>query len=202
MKTFRQSVLGGLIAMVLITQSGAETLGIGKQAPDFKNLPGTDGKTYSLESFKNSPVLVISFTCNHCPYAQAYESRYIALAKEYQPKGVAFIAINSNDAEGYPEDSFEKMKERARDKQMPYPYLRDESQQVARDYGAVCTPHLFVFNQERNLAYTGRIDDNWKDINAVKSHDLKNALDDLLAGRPVKTPQTNPLGCSIKWKNP
>ncbi|HBA85298.1 MAG TPA: thioredoxin family protein [Verrucomicrobia bacterium] len=187
--------------MVLITQSGAETLNIGKRAPTFKDLSGTDGKTYSLDSFKDHPIVAISFTCNHCPYAQAYEARFITLAKEYQPKGIAFIAINSNDAEAYPDDSFEKMKERAAQRKFPFPYLRDESQEVAKAFGAVCTPHLFVLNAERNLAYEGRIDDNWKDLSAVKSHDLKHALDELLAGQPVRTPRTNPLGCSIKWKD-
>ncbi len=188
--------------MALITQSGAETLKSGSPAPDFKNLPAVDGKTYSLDSFKESPVLVVSFTCNHCPYAKAYEDRFIALAKAYQPKGVAFVAINSNDGESYPEDRFDKMQERAAEKQFPFPYLHDESQDVAKAYGAVCTPHLFVFNAERKLSYEGRIDDNWKKPEEVSAHDLKNALDDLLAGRPVRAPKTSPMGCSIKWKNP
>ena len=187
--------------MALITESGPNTLGIGQPAPGFTNLPATDGKTYSLDSFKNYPLVAISFTCNHCPYAKAYETRFIALAREYQPKGVAFVAINSNDEQTYPDDSFAKMKERAQEKKFPFPYLRDESQEVARAFGAVCTPHIFVLNAQRTVAYEGRIDDNWKDLSAVKNTDLKNALDDLLAGIAVRTPKTSAMGCSLIWKD-
>jgi peroxiredoxin len=187
-------------AMVLITQSGPETFPIGADAPRFSNLPATDGKTYGLDSFADSKLVVISFTCNHCPYAKAYEDRFIALAGAYAPRGVAFMAINPNDAATYPDDSFERMKARAAEKNFPFPYLRDESQQVARAYGAVCTPHLFVLDGRRKLAYEGRIDDNWKDPAAVRSHDLQNALDDLLAGRAARAARTSPMGCSIKWK--
>ena len=186
--------------MALITQSGPQTLPIGQPAPDFRDLPGVDGKNYSLESFHASKALVISFTCNHCPYAQAYEDRFTALAKEFAPQGVAFVAINSNDAAAYPDDSFEKMKVRARDKQFPFPYLRDETQQVAKSYGAVCTPHLFVLDSGRRLVYEGRIDDNWKNPSGVKSNDLRNAITEVLAGKPVRVSNTNPMGCSIKWK--
>lgn len=187
--------------MVLITQSGPETLPLGHQAPDFHDLPGTDGQLYSLSSFGNTPALVVIFTCNHCPYAQAYEDRLIALARTYQPRGIAFIAINPNETNGYPEDNMEAMKRRAAEKNFPFPYVRDDTQQVAKTFGAVCTPHIFVFDRERKLVYEGRIDDNWKVPHAVRSHDLKNALDDLLAGRPVQVPQAPPMGCSIKWKS-
>jgi peroxiredoxin len=186
--------------MALITKSGAETLKVGNKAPSFSNLPATDGKSYSLDSFKDSKAVVVSFTCNHCPYAQAYEDRFIALANEYTPKAVAFVAINPNDDVNYPDDNFENMKARAAEKHFPFPYLRDESQEVAKAYGAVCTPHLFVLDASRNLVYEGRIDDNWKQPAQVKSQDLRNAIEDVLAGRPVKTPNTNPMGCSIKWK--
>ncbi len=186
--------------MALVTQSGPETLPIGAKAPDFVNLPATDGKSYSLSSFAGAKAVVISFTCNHCPYAQAYEDRFIALAREFSPKGVAFVAINSNDALSYPEDGFEKMKVRAQEKALPFPYLRDENQSVAKAYGAVCTPHIFLFNGERKLVYEGRIDDNWKNPDAVKSKDLRNAIRNVLAGEPVRVPNTNPMGCSIKWK--
>jgi peroxiredoxin len=185
--------------MVLITQSGPDTLDIGSPAPDFK-LPATDGLSYGLDSFKNSDAIVLSFTCNHCPYAQGYEDRFIALAKEFMPKGVSFLAINSNDAKNYPDDSFENMKKRAQDKKYPFSYLHDETQQVARAYGAVCTPHVFVVDKARNIAYEGRIDDNWKDPKAAKTHDLRNAIEDLLAGKPVRVTNTGPMGCSIKWK--
>lgn len=185
--------------MVLITQSGTETLPLGSSAPDF-SLPGTDGKTYTLASFASAKLLVVAFTCNHCPYALGVEDRFIRLAKTYQPKGVAFVAISANDAIRYPDDSFENMKKRAAAKAYPFPYLYDEPQTTARAYGAVCTPHLFVFDTARKLVYEGRIDDNWKDESAVKTHDLRDALDAALAGKPVPVAQTNPMGCSIKWK--
>jgi peroxiredoxin len=175
-------------------------LKVGEQAPGFSPLPATDGKSYSLDSFEGSKAVVISFTCNHCPYAEAYEDRFIALANDFSPKGIAFIAINPNDAEGYPADSFEAMKVRASKKGFPFPYLRDESQAVAKAYGAVCTPHIFVLDPNRKLVYEGRIDDNWREPDAVTSPDLRNALEDVVAGRPVGTPQANPMGCSIKWK--
>lgn len=185
--------------MVLITNSGPQTLKLGAAMPKFTDLPGVDGRKYSSDSFSAAPVLVVVFTCNHCPYAQAYEDRLVALGREYIPKGVAFIAINPNDVKGYPDDDMAHMKERAAKKGFPFPYVRDDSQAVARAFGAVCTPHIFVFDQSRRLAYEGRIDDNWRDAAGVRSHDLRNALDDLLAGRPVRVPQANPMGCSIKW---
>jgi peroxiredoxin len=184
--------------MALITQSGPNTLPIGSPAPAF-SLPGTDGRTHSLESLKGSKLAVISFTCNHCPYAQAYEDRFMALVREFSGLGVAFVAINPNDAATYPDDGFDKMKERARSRGFNFPYLRDETQDVARAYGAVCTPHLFVIAAGK-IAYEGRIDDNWKDPAAAKSRDLRNAIEALLAGKPVPATNTNPMGCSIKWK--
>jgi peroxiredoxin len=185
--------------MVLITKSGSETLPLGASAPDF-SLPGTDGKTYSLASFKEANLLVISFTCNHCPYAKGVEDRFIRLAKNYQLKGAAFVAISANDAANYPDDNFDNMKIRAREKEFPFPYLYDEPQTTAKAYGAVCTPHIFVFDAARHLVYEGRIDDNWQNESAVKSHDLKNALDAALNRKSIALAQTNPMGCSIKWK--
>lgn len=185
--------------MVLISQSGSETLPLGSSAPDF-SLPGTDGKTYTLASFRDAALLVVSFTCNHCPYALGVEDRFIHMANAYLAKGVAFIAISANDASKYPDDSFPNMKKRAEAKAYPFPYLYDESQSTAKAYGAVCTPHIFVFDAKRTLVYEGRIDDNWKDEKAVTSHDLRDALDATIAGKPVPHPQTNPMGCSIKWK--
>ena len=186
--------------MVLITTNGPETLPIDSPAPVFKNLAATDGRKYSLDSFKNAKLVVISFTCNHCPYAKSYEDRFITLALEYMPKGAAFVAINPNDDVAYPDDSFENMKKRAEEKNFPFPYLRDELQEVARAYGAVCTPHIFILDSRRKLAYEGRIDDNWKNPAEVKSQDLRNAIEDLLAGKSVRVTNTNPMGCSIKWK--
>ena len=162
------------------------------------SLLGTDRKTYSLDSFQSAKILVVIFSCNHCPYVQAYEDRLIAIQMDYGPKGVQLVAINPNDAKGYPEDDFPYMVERAKARGYNFPYLRDESQEVARAYGAERTPHIFVFDQNRKLRYTGRIDDNWQNPKAVKSHDLRNALDALLAGKepPYNTPA---IGCTIKW---
>ncbi|HMP73036.1 MAG TPA: thioredoxin family protein [Kiritimatiellia bacterium] len=186
--------------MVLITQSADHTLSPGDPAPGF-DLPATDGSRVSLATFADRELLVLSFTCNHCPYAQGVEQRFIDLAREFMPQGVGFLAISSNDALAYPEDSFENMAERARTKAYPFPYAYDETQSIAKAYGAVCTPHIFVLDRNRTLVYEGRIDDNWKDFAAVTSHDLRDALTAALAGKPVPNPRTNPMGCSIKWKS-
>lgn len=177
--------------------SQLKTLEIGAEAPQFSNLLGIDGKRYSLKDFQK-PILVIIFSCNHCPYVHAYEDRMVAIAGDFMQKGVQLIAINSNDDKTYPEDSYEKMVERAKKKGFNFPYLRDRDQRVATAYGAVCTPHVFAFDTERKLRYQGRIDDS-KDPRTVASHDLRNALDDLTAGTEVRTPRTRPFGCSIKW---
>lgn len=173
-------------------------LTLGDTAPDF-NLPGVDGKKNSLESFADKKILVIFFTCNHCPYVQGWDNRVIALQRDFAANGVQFVGINSNETKNYPEDSFEKMVVRAKEKKFNFVYLRDEDQSVARAYDAACTPEFFVFDAERKLRYHGRVDDNYQDPKAVKSHDLRNALDDLIANRPVRTPETHAMGCSIKW---
>lgn len=172
---------------------------LGEPAPDFK-LKGTDGKDYSLASFKDAKALVVVFSCNHCPYVQAYEDRMIAVQSEYGAKGVKLALVNSNDASAYPEDSFDAMVARAKELGYNFPYLRDDSQDVARSYGATHTPHLFVFDAKRRLAYTGKIDDNWKDASAVKQPFLRDALDDVLAARPPRVAETHAIGCTIKWK--
>lgn len=176
-------------------------LKLGQPAPDF-NLPGVDGKNHSLASFKDKKVLVILFTCNHCPYVQAWEDRVIAIQRDYGPSdkgGVQIVAINANETRNYPEDSFDKMVIRTREKRFNFPYLRDEDQSVAKAYDAACTPEIYVFDSERRLRYHGRVDDNYQDPKAVKSHDLRDALDDLSASRPVRKPETPAMGCSIKW---
>jgi peroxiredoxin len=173
---------------------------LGTQAPEF-SLPGTDGKTYSLASFKDASALVVLFTCNHCPYAQATEGRFIALAKALAMKKVAFVAISANDAERYPADSFGAMKEHAALAALPYPYLYDASQEVARAYDAACTPDVFVFSSARKLVYNGRLDDNWKDPSEVKREDLRIAIEETLAGLPVSAKIEPSMGCSIKWKS-
>lgn len=169
------------------------------KAPDF-SLPGIDGKTYSLGSFKDKPVLVVFFTCNHCPYVQAWESRFVEVQRDYAAKGVQLVGINSNDETKYPEDDFEHMKERAKDHGYNFPYLRDESQKVAEAWGPVATPDFYVLDKGRVIRYRGRMDDNHKDSNAVTLRYLRDALDDVLAGQTPRVPLTPPYGCSIKWK--
>ncbi len=174
------------------------TLQLGDHAPTF-TLPSVDGRTYSLDTLTDKAVLVVIFSCNHCPYVQAYEDRMVAIQRDYRDRGVQFLAINSNDDKNYPEDSFEQMVERAKAKGFNFPYLRDATQAVAQAYGATHTPHLFVFDQERRLRYTGKIDDNWQDPSAVSRHYLREALDALLHGSALTEAKTHAIGCTIKW---
>ena len=174
-------------------------LELGAKAPAF-NLPGVDGKNHGLDDYAASGALCVIFSCNHCPYVQAYEGRLKDLQAEFGPKGFQMVAINSNDASAYPEDSFDEMKKRAAAQGFNFPYLRDESQAVAKAYGAQRTPHIFLFNAERKLAYLGRVDDNYKDPSAVKSRELRDAIEDTLAGKPARLPETFAVGCTIKWK--
>ncbi len=171
---------------------------VGTPAPDFR-LTGVDRNTYTLDTFADAEVLVVVFTCNHCPYAIASEDRLIDLQKKYVQR-VRFVLINPNDAENYPEDSFDAMVDRARAKDFPFPYLHDETQEAARAYDAVCTPDIFVFDKERRLQYNGRIDDNWKDPAAATRHDLDTVIADVLAGRSISIHPVPSMGCSIKWK--
>ncbi len=172
---------------------------IGDLAPDF-SLPAVDGRTYSLVDFTDKAVLVVVFSCNHCPYVQAYEERLITIQGDYHDRGVQVVAINANDAVRYTEDSFEAMVVRAKTKQFNFPYLRDESQAVARAFDATHTPQLFVFDRERRLAYAGKIDDNWQQPTAVLRPYLREALDALLQGRKPAEPTTHAIGCTIKWR--
>jgi thiol-disulfide isomerase/thioredoxin len=167
--------------------------------PDFELL-GTDDKPHSLASFESQELLVVIVSCNHCPYVVAYEPRLVALAKEYQPKKVGWIAVCTNDATRYPDDGMQAMKVRARDRGFPFPYVRDESQTFVRALGARFTPEIFVFDRERKLRYHGRIDDNHRDVNRVGRHDLKLALDALLTGENPAVEETVAFGCSVKWK--
>ena len=171
---------------------------LGMNAPDF-DLPATDGRRYSLESFADADALVVMFICNHCPYVKAVRGRLVDLAHAYEDR-VAFAAICSNDAERYPDDGFDRMKEIADEYEFPFPYLWDETQEVAEAYEAVCTPDLYLFDGERHLSYRGRLDDNWKDPDLVTSRDLKDAIDAVLAGDVPDTDQKPSMGCSIKWK--
>ena len=212
MRPFKKGVLLLFLFQALIHPIHAEDpkpLAIGSKAPDF-NLKGVDDRMYTLDSFKDAKLLVIIFTCNHCPTAQAYEDRIIAFTAAYQPKGVQVVAISPNsdaairlDELGYTDlsDSFEEMKIRYKDKGYNFPYLYDgETQQVSMQYGPVTTPHTFVFDAQRILRYVGRIDDD-EHIGRAKTSDLKNAVDELLAGKAVTTPTTRTFGCSVKWKS-
>jgi peroxiredoxin len=171
----------------------------GTPAPPF-SLPGVDGKDYSLASFADAAVLVVVFTCNHCPYARAVEDRLTQLQRDYQSKGVRLCAINPNDAEAYPDDAMPAMVARATEKGFNFPYLRDESQAVARAYDAACTPDIFVFDRQRKLVYNGRLDDNWQDDTKVRYQDLRTVLDATLAGTAPDLKSVPSMGCSIKWK--
>jgi len=179
------------------------TLTIGQTAPDF-DLPATDGRRYSLAGFNDATILVVVFSCNHCPYVVGSEDRMIYFARRYADRGVRLVAINSNETERHPTDSFEHMVERARQKQFPFPYLRDETQNVARAYGALRTPHFYAFQRNDQggwrLAYTGRMDDNPRTPGAEKTHELADAIDALLSGQAPAVPVTNPIGCNVKWK--
>jgi peroxiredoxin len=184
------------------------TLAIGASAPDF-NLSGVDGKNYSLSSFKNAKILVVIFTCNHCPTAQAYEDRIIQLTKDYASKGVSVVAIMPNDPTsirldelGYTDmgDRFEEMKLRAKEKHFNFPYLYDgDKEEVSKKYGPIATPHAFIFDQERKLRYSGRIDDVEKPTKKPNSFDARNAIEALLNSKPVPVATTKVFGCSIKW---
>jgi thiol-disulfide isomerase/thioredoxin len=207
----------GLAAMCLFAQepgppppqAGHPVLAIGAAAPDF-SLPGVDGKTYSLKSFADSPILMVMFICNHCPTSQLYEGRMAKLAADYRDKGVATVAIQPNDPSaillselGYTDvsDSLEEMKIRAEYRHFAFPYLYDgETQSVSQAYGPVATPHVFIFDKERNLRYEGRIDDAQRE-SIVKKQDARAALDAMVAGKPVPVPHTPAFGCSTKWKS-
>lgn len=174
-------------------------LKIGDKAPDF-SLRSIEGKVYSLSDFKGKKILVVIFICNHCPYVQAYIERIKAIQSDFGVKSVQVVGINANDEVNYPDDSFEKMKEMNKIKKLNFTYLRDEDQRVATAYGAQCTPECFVFDGERRLRYHGRIDDNYKDENAVKTYDLRNAINALIHNQKVAIELTPAIGCSIKWR--
>lgn len=173
------------------------TLEIGETAPGFK-LPATDGNSYSLSDFDNE-FLVIFFTCNHCPYVIGSDEITRAAALRFADRGVKFVGINSNSAGTYEEDDFAHMVERMKEEKFPWLYLYDESQEVAMAYGALRTPHFYVFNRERKLLYTGRGVDQPKDAGRITVNDLERVLDEVLAGLEVSVPVTNPIGCNVKW---
>jgi peroxiredoxin len=163
-------------------------------------LPGTDGATYRPQDFSGAPVFGLIFHCNHCPYAQAWEDRLIAVQRDYAARGVRLVLINANDPAKYPTDDFAHMKVRAEEKRYPFPYLFDESQEVARAYGASRTPEVFLFDRGGVLRYHGAPDDNYEDPSAVEHHYLQDAIDALLAGTVPAASETKVVGCTIKWR--
>jgi peroxiredoxin len=175
------------------------TLEPGQKAIDFR-LPSTEGIDYSLSDFDKSPFLVIFFTCNHCPYVKGSDEITRATALKYMDAGVTFVAINSNSENTYPEDSFENMVERMKEHKFPWKYLYDRDQSVAWKYGALRTPHFYVFDDKRELVYTGRGVDSPRDTSRMTINNLDIVLGELTTGRPVSTPVTNPIGCNVKWE--
>ena len=176
----------------------AFTLKLGAKAPQFI-LPATDGNTYQLSDFSEATVLVVFFTCNHCPFVTGSDEVTRQTTERFAPRGVTFVGINSNSKNTHPDDDFEHMVARMREHRFPWFYLYDESQEVALAYGALRTPHFFVFEKNRSLIYTGRGVDNPRDTSRMTVNDLERALDEHLAERPVSKPLTNPIGCNVKW---
>ncbi len=177
----------------------AFTLQLNDSAPDF-TLPATDGSTYQLSDFKDDSVLVLFFTCNHCPYVTGSDEVTRQTAEKFAPYGVRFVGINSNSKNTYREDDFEHMVSRMNGHNFPWLYLYDESQDIALAYGALRTPHFFVFDAERKLIYSGRGVDNPRDTSTMTANDLERALEEHAAGNPVSVPLTNPIGCNVKWE--
>lgn len=188
-------VLAAVALLVASSSCAAEAkpLKVGDAAPDWSGIPGVDGNKHSLSDYKKAKLIVLVFTCNHCPVAKAYEDRLIALQKDYKSRGVQVIAACVNDRD---DDRLPAMKVRAAEKGFNFPYIYDESQKIGRDYGATVTPHVFVLDQDRKVAYMGAIDDN-QNPKRVKVHYLRNTLDYLLTGN---SPVTKQFGCTIKWK--
>ncbi|MEO2168254.1 MAG: thioredoxin family protein [bacterium] len=177
----------------------SQAIRLGSACPDF-HLPSVEGGELGRNDFKDKKVLVVMFICRHCPYVIAVEERIVALRRAYEDQGVQFVGICANDAADYPDDAPAKLAERAREMDYGFPYLVDESQVVARAFGAVCTPDLYVYDAERKLAYHGRIDDSWQELAKATTHELADALDALVAGTQPASKQIPSMGCSIKWK--
>lgn len=175
------------------------TLSINDKAPDF-HLPGTDGKVHSLNDFSGAKTLVVFFTCNHCPYVIGSDEITRETCEKFQKEGVVFVGINSNSKNTYPEDDFPHMVERMKKHRFPWIYLYDETQDVARSYGALRTPHFYVFDKDRKLIYTGRGVDNPRDAGNIKVNDLERALREHTSGKAISVPVTNPIGCNVKWE--
>ncbi len=184
------------LAVILTACGYAGDLKIAASAPDFKDIIGIDGKKHALADYKDAKLIVLVFTCNHCPVAMAYEDRLIALQKDYEAKGVQLVAVNVNNL---PADRLDEMKKRAEQKGFNFPYLYDSTQKIGHDYGATVTPHVFVLDEHRKIAYVGAVDDNME-IDKVKTPYLRNALDALLKGRKAPEETTKAFGCGIKYE--
>jgi len=190
---------GALFAVglsVLTSCAVAEEIKVGAKAPDWSGIIGTDDQKHSLADYKDAKIIVLAFMANHCPVAVAYEDRLVAIQRDYKEKGVQVVAVNVNNI---PKDRLDKMKIRAKEKGFNFPYLYDSSQKIGRDYGAAVTPHIFVLDQERKVAYVGSIDDNMKE-KEVKQHYLRDALNALLTGKAPPVPHSKAFGCSIKYE--
>lgn len=194
---FRSTRLAAAAAIILVgLPVRADGVKIGQVAPEWTKLPGTDDKMHSLSDLKSAKVVVVAFTCNHCPVAVAYEDRFVKFAKEYKAKGVEFVAVNVNNLD---EDKLPAMKERAAEKKFPFAYIYDNSQKIGHAYGAQVTPHLFVLDKDRKIAYVGAFDDKM-DAKGVKEAYVKNAVDALLAGKQPSVAETKASGCGIKYE--
>ncbi|MCF8259223.1 MAG: thioredoxin family protein [Melioribacteraceae bacterium] len=176
-----------------------DKLKIGSALPSFE-LRGVDDAIRKSSDYDEKKLLLVIFGCNHCPYVQAYEERIKTIQNDYSAD-LQVLVINSNDEVNYPDDSFEKMKERALERGFNFPYLRDDDQSIAQKFDATHTPEIFLFDENRELKFHGKIDDNWKDENAVQTGYLRDAIDELLAGKEVSVPETFTIGCTIKWKS-
>jgi peroxiredoxin len=192
----KASLVVAALTAIMAARGYAGELKVGMVAPDFKGIIGTDGHKHSLADFKKAKLVVLVFTCNHCPVAQAYEDRLVALQKKYRTSDVQLVAVNVNNI---PEDRLDEMKKRAKQKGFNFPYIYDASQKLGRDYGAKVTPHVFVLDQDRKIAYMGAIDDNMQADKAKTPH-LRNALDALLNGEKPPRPVTKQFGCGIKYE--
>ncbi len=188
-----------LLTVILMSFTNPTGYQPGDKATDFK-LKSVDGKMYSMSDYKDAKGFIVVFTCNHCPFAVTYEDRVIELAKKYKSKGYVLLAINPNDPAAQPDDSFDKMKVRAKEKGFTFPYLFDEGQKIFPQYGATKTPHVFLLDKNLIVKYIGAIDDNVEDASAVKEHYLENAITALENGKEPAVPVTKAIGCSIKVK--
>ncbi len=193
-----------VMALLLYNAAFAQTKGykVGDYATDF-SLKNVNGKEVSLAQYKDAKGFIVVFTCNTCPYSKLYEDRIIALNQKYAPQGFPVVAINPNDAGVQPEDSFEQMQQRAKDKNFPFPYLQDKTQEITTAYGATRTPHVYLLNKDRKglrVEYIGAIDNNHKDAAKADQKFVEEAVDSLLAGKKPKNNLTKAIGCTIKWK--